>query len=143
MQLLPWNLIDFIDSITKLWHYLAKVVHLRNTFSEYFKLANIAIVQVIGSVEDERAFQLWISWNQSSKIDCENTFQWLWECTPNFFLKLIFFYDAACDSLCASRNHENDIWGLYKAIIYSKVHELLYCWNLNCCTFNKFVVKTN
>jgi hypothetical protein len=58
MQLLPWNLIDFIDSITKLWHYLAKVVHLRNTFSEYFKLANIAIVQVIGSVEDERAFQL-------------------------------------------------------------------------------------
>jgi hypothetical protein len=58
MELLPWNLVDLIKSITKLWHYLTIVAHLRNTFLKYFKLANIATVQVIGSVEDERAFQL-------------------------------------------------------------------------------------
>jgi hypothetical protein len=45
-----------INPLTKLWHYLVRNVHLRSTFLEYLKLAKIAIVQIIGSMDDERMF---------------------------------------------------------------------------------------
>jgi hypothetical protein len=43
-----------VNPLTKLWCYFARNVHLRSTFLEYLKLAKIAIVQIIGTVEDEK-----------------------------------------------------------------------------------------
>jgi hypothetical protein len=45
-----------VNPLTKLWRYFARNVHLRSTFLKYSKLAKIAIVQIIGSMEDERMF---------------------------------------------------------------------------------------
>ena len=41
---------------TKLWHYVACNRALVSNFPEFAKLAEIALVQVLGSVEDERTF---------------------------------------------------------------------------------------
>lgn len=48
--------IHLVNPLTKLWCYFVRNVHLRSTFLEYLKLAKIAIVQIIGSMEDERMF---------------------------------------------------------------------------------------
>ena len=42
--------------MTKLWHSVACNRALVSNFPEFAKLAEIAIVQVLGSVEDERTF---------------------------------------------------------------------------------------
>jgi hypothetical protein len=41
---------------SKLWGKLAENKHLKERISEFFKIAELAIVSVIGSVEDERTF---------------------------------------------------------------------------------------
>jgi hypothetical protein len=50
------KLAHLINPLTKLWRYFVTNVHLRSTFLEYLKLAKIAIVQIIGSMEDEKCF---------------------------------------------------------------------------------------
>jgi hypothetical protein len=45
-----------VNPLTKLWRYFVINVHLTTTFLEYLKLAKIAIVQIIGSMEDEKMF---------------------------------------------------------------------------------------
>jgi len=46
-----------LNPLTRLWRYLDSCTVLRvKAFPEFYKLAEIAIVQVLGSVEDERCF---------------------------------------------------------------------------------------
>jgi hypothetical protein len=45
-----------VSPFTKLWCSLSMSHILKDSFPEYFKLAKIATMQVLGSVEDERAF---------------------------------------------------------------------------------------
>ena len=47
-----------INPVTKLWRCLDANFALSNSFPEYMKLAQIALIHVLGSVEDERAFLL-------------------------------------------------------------------------------------
>ncbi len=43
--------------LTHLWHYLDSCTILRvKAFLEYYRLVEVAIVQVLGSMEDERCF---------------------------------------------------------------------------------------
>lgn len=46
------------NPLTSLWHTLDVASCLTKEFSEYFKLAEIAVVHVLGSVEDECCFSL-------------------------------------------------------------------------------------
>jgi hypothetical protein len=45
-----------VNPFTKLWCSLSMSHILKHSFPEYFKLAKIATMQVLGSVEDERTF---------------------------------------------------------------------------------------
>jgi len=46
-----------LNPLTRIWRFLDSCTVLRvKAFPEYFRLAEIAIVQVLGSVEDERCF---------------------------------------------------------------------------------------
>ncbi len=45
-----------VNPLTHLWHTLSTSKLFAYSFLEYFKLVEIAMVQVIGSVEDERCF---------------------------------------------------------------------------------------
>lgn len=45
-----------VNPLTRLWRLLSANFHTNSLFSEYVKLAEIAMVHVLGSVEDERCF---------------------------------------------------------------------------------------
>ena len=45
-----------INPITKLWHRLDANSTMSSLFPEYMKLAQIALIHVLGSMEDERVF---------------------------------------------------------------------------------------
>jgi hypothetical protein len=45
-----------VNPLTKLWRNLSMSQVLRSSFGEWFKVAEMAAVQVLGSVEDERTF---------------------------------------------------------------------------------------
>jgi hypothetical protein len=45
-----------LNPLTKLWRHLDSNVNLAKAFGEYVKLAEIAMIHVLGYVEDERAF---------------------------------------------------------------------------------------
>ena len=45
-----------INPVTKLWRHLNANFALSSSFPEYMKLAQIALIHVLGSMEDERAF---------------------------------------------------------------------------------------
>lgn len=47
---------NMVNPLTKLWRCLDSNSALAGNFQEYIKLAQIAMVQVLGSVEDERTF---------------------------------------------------------------------------------------
>jgi len=47
-----------VNSLTKVWHVLDSNNSLTQNFSEFIKLAEMAIVHVLGSVEDERLFSI-------------------------------------------------------------------------------------
>jgi hypothetical protein len=47
---------DDINPVTKMWQKLGCNALLLNKLSEYFKLADIAVTAILGSVEDERTF---------------------------------------------------------------------------------------
>jgi hypothetical protein len=42
-----------VNSLTKLWRALSMSIVLKKHFPEWFKVAELAAVQVLGSVEDE------------------------------------------------------------------------------------------
>jgi len=47
----------YLNPLTRLWRFLDSCTVLRvKAFPEYYRLAEIAVVQVLGSVEDERCF---------------------------------------------------------------------------------------
>ena len=48
----------FLNPVTKLWRRLDANSALSTSFLEYIKLAQIALIHLLGSVEDERAFSL-------------------------------------------------------------------------------------
>jgi hypothetical protein len=48
--------IKTINPLTKLWRVVENSSMLRHGLSEYIKLAEIAVVLILGSVEDERMF---------------------------------------------------------------------------------------
>lgn len=58
MELPPLNapIHQIVNPLTKLWRTLDANSALGKNFSEYLKLAKIAMVHVLGSVEDERTF---------------------------------------------------------------------------------------
>jgi hypothetical protein len=45
-----------VNPLTKLWRILSMSIVLKKHFPEWFKVAELAAVQVLGSVEDERTF---------------------------------------------------------------------------------------
>jgi len=45
-----------VNPVTKLWNLMCANFHTQCLFSKYMKLAEIAMVHVLGSVEDERTF---------------------------------------------------------------------------------------
>ena len=47
---------SLINLVRKLWHHLDANSALSTSFLEYIKVAQIALIHVLGSVEDERAF---------------------------------------------------------------------------------------
>jgi hypothetical protein len=48
--------IPILNPLTKLWRQLEANSALSTSFSKYIKLTEIAMVHVLGSMEDERAF---------------------------------------------------------------------------------------
>jgi hypothetical protein len=45
-----------VNPVTKLWRSINANSYLKHSLSEYLKVAEIAIVMVLGSVQDERTF---------------------------------------------------------------------------------------
>ena len=45
-----------VNVVTKLWRRLGMNLALSTSFPEYIKLAQIALIHLLGSIEDERAF---------------------------------------------------------------------------------------
>jgi hypothetical protein len=45
-----------VNPLTRLWRVLDANIALATTFPEYIKLAEVAMVHILGSVEDERSF---------------------------------------------------------------------------------------
>jgi hypothetical protein len=45
-----------VNPLTKVWRVLDGNNHLTQNFSEFIKLAQIVVIHVLGSVEDERLF---------------------------------------------------------------------------------------
>ena len=58
MELPPLNAPahQLVNPVTKLWRILDANTSLGNKFAEYIKLAQIAMIHILGSVEDERTF---------------------------------------------------------------------------------------
>lgn len=84
------------NPLTRLWKGLDAATCLTHHFSEYMKLAEIAIVHVLGSVEDERVF----SWVSFLKSKVRNSLDKHLQCVVGMYSQKIytletFPYDAA------------------------------------------------
>jgi hypothetical protein len=58
-----------VNPLTKLWNALSMSVVLKKHFPEWFKVAELAVVQVLGSIEDERTFST-VTFSKSRLRNC-------------------------------------------------------------------------
>jgi hypothetical protein len=69
--------------LTRMWCLVTTSQILVSNFLEYVKLVELAMVQVVGSVENEPCFSTWPLWSPSSTIDSPPIFHWLCACLHN------------------------------------------------------------
>jgi hypothetical protein len=78
--------IPFVNPLTKLWQEFDANSALSATFPEYIKLAHIAVVHLLGSVEDERAFSSLTFLKDKLRNRLEgDIWAWLLECIRSLF----------------------------------------------------------
>jgi hypothetical protein len=98
-----------LNPLTKLWHTLSFSRVLRSCFGEWFKVAELAVVQVLGSVEDERTFST-VAFSKSKLRNHLN--EHLSACigifSQNFYTLEKFPFDKVYDEWHADRMRQPD-----------------------------------
>jgi hypothetical protein len=90
-----------INLVIRLWHSLDANSYLRHSLSEYIIIAEIAIVMVMDSIQDERTFST-VSFMKSKLRNClgKHLSMTMGFKSQKFFILEDFQYDAAYDSWC-------------------------------------------
>jgi hypothetical protein len=88
-----------INLVTRMWRSIEANSFLRHSLNEYIKVAEIAIVMVLGSVQDERTFSmLMFMKNKLRNRLTTNLAMVVGMKSQSFFILNDFSYDAAYES---------------------------------------------
>jgi hypothetical protein len=98
-----------INLVTRMWRSIEANSFLRHSLNEYIKVAEIAIVMVLGSVQDERTFSmLMFMKNKLRNRLTTNLAMVVGMKSQSFFTLNDFPYDAAYESWRDETKHQCD-----------------------------------